>query len=81
MVLYGYDASVFNSVQGSDNWVEWMNNPSPDGVGMYLITFSKPDTDPNQAALTLPTPSALSSVDGSLLAPSQIISAVVSACA
>ncbi|KAG9249749.1 general substrate transporter [Emericellopsis atlantica] len=25
MVLYGYDASVFNSVQGSDNWFEWMN--------------------------------------------------------
>ncbi len=23
MVLYGYDASVFNSVQGSDNWLNW----------------------------------------------------------
>ncbi|TLD25236.1 hypothetical protein PspLS_05368, partial [Pyricularia sp. CBS 133598] len=25
MVLYGYDASVFNSVQGSDHWLEWFN--------------------------------------------------------
>lgn len=25
MVLYGYDASVFNSVQGSDNWLNWFN--------------------------------------------------------
>jgi len=28
MVLYGYDASVFNSVQASTNWLEWFNlNP------------------------------------------------------
>ncbi|KAI0852933.1 general substrate transporter [Daldinia vernicosa] len=25
MVLYGYDASVFNAAQGSDNWLEWFN--------------------------------------------------------
>ncbi|EPE10558.1 sugar transporter [Ophiostoma piceae UAMH 11346] len=25
MVLYGYDASVFNSVQGSDNWLNWFD--------------------------------------------------------
>lgn len=25
MVLYGYDASVFNSVQGSDNWLEYFD--------------------------------------------------------
>ncbi|KAF4122886.1 transporter [Geosmithia morbida] len=25
MVLYGYDASVFNSVQGSPNWLDWVN--------------------------------------------------------
>ncbi|KAH6695341.1 quinate permease [Plectosphaerella plurivora] len=25
MVLYGYDASVFNAVQGSTNWFEWVN--------------------------------------------------------
>ena len=27
MVLYGYDASVYNSVQGSKHWVAWFNNP------------------------------------------------------
>jgi hypothetical protein len=27
MVLYGYDASVYNSVQGSKQWVAWFNNP------------------------------------------------------
>jgi hypothetical protein len=25
MVLYGYDASVFNSVQGSANWLAWVD--------------------------------------------------------
>ena len=25
MVLYGYDASVFNSLQSSDNWLNWFN--------------------------------------------------------
>ncbi|KAJ2891692.1 hypothetical protein MKZ38_000066 [Zalerion maritima] len=25
MVLYGYDASVFNSVQASDNWLNWFD--------------------------------------------------------
>ena len=25
MVLYGYDASVFNTVQVSTNWLEWFN--------------------------------------------------------
>ena len=25
MVLYGYDASVFNSVQGSDNWLKYFD--------------------------------------------------------
>ncbi|TGJ78741.1 hypothetical protein E0Z10_g10030 [Xylaria hypoxylon] len=25
MVLYGYDASVFNAAQGSDNWHEWFD--------------------------------------------------------
>ncbi|KAH8426067.1 putative MFS sugar transporter [Aspergillus melleus] len=33
MVLYGYDASVYNSVQGSDNWVEYFNNPGPNMIG------------------------------------------------
>lgn len=25
MVLYGYDASVYNSVQGSDNWLAYFD--------------------------------------------------------
>lgn len=37
MVLYGYDASVYNSVLGSDNWLKWNNvYPStkyPDLIG------------------------------------------------
>lgn len=28
MVLYGYDASVYNSVQGSKNWVAYFNHPA-----------------------------------------------------
>ena len=28
MVLYGYDASVYNSVQGSTNWDNWFDNPT-----------------------------------------------------
>jgi MFS family permease len=27
MVLYGYDASVYNSVQGSANWLAWFDHP------------------------------------------------------
>lgn len=27
MVLYGYDASVYNAVLGSDNWMDWFDNP------------------------------------------------------
>ncbi|KAF7712693.1 MFS-type Sugar/inositol transporter [Penicillium ucsense] len=33
MVLYGYDASVFNSIQGSKNWVAWFNNPNAATIG------------------------------------------------
>lgn len=33
MVLYGYDASVYNSVQGSKNWVKWFDNPGPNAIG------------------------------------------------
>lgn len=33
MVLYGYDASVYNSVQGSDNWVAWFNDPDDAAIG------------------------------------------------
>lgn len=27
MVLYGYDASVFNALQGSKNWVKYFDHP------------------------------------------------------
>lgn len=27
MILYGYDASVYNAVQGSKNWVAYNNKP------------------------------------------------------
>lgn len=33
MVLYGYDASVYNSVQGSKHWTNWFNNPGPNMIG------------------------------------------------
>lgn len=33
MVLYGYDASVFNSIQGSKNWVAYFNNPDNNTIG------------------------------------------------
>lgn len=39
MVLYGYDASVFNSVQGSDNWLEWVDL-DPD-KNTYMLGLSK----------------------------------------
>lgn len=27
MVLYGYDASVYNAVLGSKNWLAWFGTP------------------------------------------------------
>lgn len=38
MVLYGYDASVFNSVQGSDNFLEWIDLKKED---TYMLGLSK----------------------------------------
>ncbi|KAI0483404.1 general substrate transporter [Xylariaceae sp. FL0804] len=35
MVLYGYDASVFNAAQGSDNWLHWFDLDSD--LNAYLI--------------------------------------------
>ncbi|KIH92480.1 hypothetical protein SPBR_02648 [Sporothrix brasiliensis 5110] len=38
MVLYGYDASVFNSVQGSENWLAWFDlDPKKDSYLIGLI--------------------------------------------
>ncbi|KAJ5578204.1 uncharacterized protein N7459_007168 [Penicillium hispanicum] len=40
MVLYGYDASVFNSVQGSDNWMAWFNEPSAPTIGSINTAYT-----------------------------------------
>jgi MFS family permease len=40
MVLYGYDASVFNSVQGSSNWKAWFNNPDSNVVGSVNTAYT-----------------------------------------
>ena len=42
MVLYGYDASVFNAAQGSDNWLEWFDLDRKKDVNLIgLINVSK----------------------------------------
>ncbi|KDE03937.1 hypothetical protein MVLG_05629 [Microbotryum lychnidis-dioicae p1A1 Lamole] len=33
MILYGYDASTFNAVQGSKHWVAYFNKPTPSQIG------------------------------------------------
>ncbi|KGO77834.1 Major facilitator superfamily domain, general substrate transporter [Penicillium italicum] len=40
MVLYGYDASVFNSVQGSKNWLAWMNHPNSATIGSINTAYT-----------------------------------------
>ncbi|CAG8284106.1 unnamed protein product [Penicillium salamii] len=40
MVLYGYDASVFNSVQGSKNWMAWMNEPNANTIGAVNTAYT-----------------------------------------
>jgi len=40
MVLYGYDASVFNSVQGSDNWMAWFNNPNDNTLASVNTAYT-----------------------------------------
>lgn len=40
MVLYGYDASVFNSVQGSANWVAYFNNPGDNTLGSINTAYT-----------------------------------------
>ena len=37
---YGFDASVFNAVNGSDAWLEWMGNPGPNLVGGVNTAYS-----------------------------------------
>ncbi|KAL9109354.1 MAG: hypothetical protein Q9227_005984 [Pyrenula ochraceoflavens] len=40
MVLYGYDASVYNSVQNSDHWVAWFNNPDDNLIGAINTAYT-----------------------------------------
>lgn len=40
MVLYGYDASVYNSVQGSENWVAYFNDPGPNMIGAVNTAYT-----------------------------------------
>ncbi|KAF2266971.1 general substrate transporter [Lojkania enalia] len=40
MVLYGYDASVFNAVQGSKHWVAYFNYPNPNTIGAINTAYT-----------------------------------------
>jgi hypothetical protein len=40
MVLYGYDASVFNALQNSKNWVAYYDNPSPNIIGAINTAYT-----------------------------------------
>ncbi|OGM44330.1 sugar transporter [Aspergillus bombycis] len=40
MVLYGYDASVYNSVQGSNNWVVYFNDPDDNMIGAVNTAYT-----------------------------------------
>lgn len=40
MVLYGYDASVYNSVQGSDNWVRYFEDHGPNTIGAVNTAYT-----------------------------------------
>ncbi|KAL4886405.1 general substrate transporter [Aspergillus karnatakaensis] len=40
MVLYGYDASVYNSVQGSANWVAYFDEPDANLIGAVNTAYT-----------------------------------------
>lgn len=40
MILYGYDASVYNSVQGSKHWVEWFDDPGSETIGSINSVYT-----------------------------------------
>ena len=40
MVLYGYDASVYNAVQGSKHWVAWFNEPDDNMIGLINTVYT-----------------------------------------
>jgi MFS family permease len=40
MVLYGYDASVFNALQNSDHWKAYYNEPGPNIIGAINTSYT-----------------------------------------
>ncbi|QSZ30401.1 hypothetical protein DSL72_004924 [Monilinia vaccinii-corymbosi] len=40
MLLFGYDASVYNSVQGSKNWVAYFNHPDALNIGAVNTAYT-----------------------------------------
>lgn len=40
MVLYGYDASVFNALQGSKHWVAYFNTPDTETIGAINTAYT-----------------------------------------
>ncbi|PNS19007.1 High-affinity glucose transporter [Sphaceloma murrayae] len=40
MVLYGYDASVFNAIQGSSNWKAFFNKPNAQTTGAINTAYT-----------------------------------------
>lgn len=40
MVLYGYDASVYNSVQGSKHWVAYFGHPDSEKIGAINTSYT-----------------------------------------
>lgn len=51
MVLYGYDASTYNSVQASDNWLAWFDLDTKNDVyllGLINVSFAKKHPHPHK---------------------------------
>lgn len=40
MVLYGYDAAVFNACQNSKNWVAYFNSPDTYTLGLVNTSYN-----------------------------------------
>lgn len=40
MVLYGYDAAVYNAIQGSKRWVAYFDNPGPNLIGAINTSYT-----------------------------------------
>ncbi|KAL1792050.1 hypothetical protein ACET3X_009801 [Alternaria dauci] len=40
MVLYGYDASVFNALQNSKHWIAYFNTPGPNIIGAINTSYT-----------------------------------------